>query len=67
VSDEVDALRAEVMQLRADLEIARSAAKAAEHDAGEARAALVELKVQLGRARQEQEAAMAGRRRWRRG
>jgi hypothetical protein len=64
--DDVEHLRVQMAELQAELDIARGAVKRAERDAGAARAELVEVKVQLARARQEHEAAIAGRRRGRR-
>lgn len=51
----------EIDRLRAAVEVAQRAARRAELDAGRLRGELAEMRVQLGRARQEQEWATAGR------
>jgi multidrug resistance efflux pump len=52
---DVDALRAEIERLRADLDGAVDAARASERDAGRLRGQIAEMQVQLVRARQDQE------------
>jgi phage head maturation protease len=58
---DADELRAELDRLRDELAIALDAARASELAAGVLRGELAEMRVQLARARQEQEWAMTAR------
>jgi hypothetical protein len=60
-NEECEPLRREVAALRVELDTALVAAREAEMDAGRLRGELAEIRVQLGRARQEQEWALTGR------
>lgn len=55
------AASADLDRLRNDLDVALAAARDAELQAGRLRGELAEMRVQLGRARQEQEWALTGR------
>ena len=59
--NEADPSATELIRLRTALSIAEQAARDAEFDAGRLRGELAEMRVQLGRARQEHEWATVGR------